>query len=416
MAFFMSLTSLATAHGGGFESPGVGAKAMAMGGAFVGLADDWTATYWNPAGLAQLTQSGVGVAVNVVKSRELDGDSINNPFPPFTQQNIERGDPFINLGGQPTHFNATTSKMLIPIPATGAYMRRGRWVGAFSVHTPLGFSSEVMDTSVPGLSADFKTRGYIIMSGFSIATELTSAVAVGAGIHLLTGRLERHATKISATETQQSDTTASGLAPEGIVGALIKVLPNVRMGLVYRTPATMHFSGSASVSDNGGPFAPEASDFKRDVANPATYGAGLAWNPHPRWTLTGDWQGTDWRSTREHMTFDQPGVLLQNTDFDPRWRFTHRVRFGLQFKPQEAWSFRAGFFNDPQALQDQAQSITGLIDVTRQFWTLGAGWTGTSLGANIAYLYSHGQRTLSGVDFSQEAHSFLVDLEYHFKS
>ncbi len=33
---------------------GVGARAMGMGGTFVGIADDASATYWNPAGLTQL--------------------------------------------------------------------------------------------------------------------------------------------------------------------------------------------------------------------------------------------------------------------------------------------------------------------------------------------------------------------------
>ena len=37
-----------------FLKTGVGARALALGGAFVGLADDATALYWNPAGLAGL--------------------------------------------------------------------------------------------------------------------------------------------------------------------------------------------------------------------------------------------------------------------------------------------------------------------------------------------------------------------------
>jgi hypothetical protein len=35
----------------------VGARPLAMGGAFIGLADDANATYWNPAGLAQLEKT-----------------------------------------------------------------------------------------------------------------------------------------------------------------------------------------------------------------------------------------------------------------------------------------------------------------------------------------------------------------------
>ncbi|HOH08005.1 MAG TPA: UPF0164 family protein, partial [bacterium] len=36
-----------------FLSIGVGARATGMGGAFVGTADDASALYWNPAGIAR---------------------------------------------------------------------------------------------------------------------------------------------------------------------------------------------------------------------------------------------------------------------------------------------------------------------------------------------------------------------------
>ena len=43
-----------SAFGGGMALSGIGAKAISMGGAFRGLADDATAMYWNPAGLANM--------------------------------------------------------------------------------------------------------------------------------------------------------------------------------------------------------------------------------------------------------------------------------------------------------------------------------------------------------------------------
>ncbi|HID94625.1 MAG TPA: hypothetical protein EYP53_01015 [Candidatus Latescibacteria bacterium] len=36
---------------------GVGVRAMGIGGAYVGVADDFSATYWNPAGLAQIREA-----------------------------------------------------------------------------------------------------------------------------------------------------------------------------------------------------------------------------------------------------------------------------------------------------------------------------------------------------------------------
>lgn len=46
----------ATKYAGEFLSIGVGPRALAMGGAFTGVADDVTAGYWNPAGLAGATR------------------------------------------------------------------------------------------------------------------------------------------------------------------------------------------------------------------------------------------------------------------------------------------------------------------------------------------------------------------------
>jgi long-chain fatty acid transport protein len=48
----------------GLNLNGFGARATGMGGAYVGLANDFTAVFWNPAGLAQLTKAQFGLAVD----------------------------------------------------------------------------------------------------------------------------------------------------------------------------------------------------------------------------------------------------------------------------------------------------------------------------------------------------------------
>lgn len=50
--------------GGQFLRVGVGARAAGMGGAFSSLADDASAIYWNPSGLAQLSQKEVTLSYN----------------------------------------------------------------------------------------------------------------------------------------------------------------------------------------------------------------------------------------------------------------------------------------------------------------------------------------------------------------
>src|SRR3990172_6214972 len=47
----------------------VGAKASALGGAFRGLADDWSAASWNPAGLAYLQKSEANSILSIIISQ-----------------------------------------------------------------------------------------------------------------------------------------------------------------------------------------------------------------------------------------------------------------------------------------------------------------------------------------------------------
>ncbi len=52
--------------GNGLNLNGLGARAASMGGAFVGLANDFTAVFWNPAGLALLTNRTFGLTGNLL--------------------------------------------------------------------------------------------------------------------------------------------------------------------------------------------------------------------------------------------------------------------------------------------------------------------------------------------------------------
>ncbi len=54
MLFFLLLSFSGDMYVNEFMELGVGARALGMGNAFVGLADDPTAFYWNPAGLTRL--------------------------------------------------------------------------------------------------------------------------------------------------------------------------------------------------------------------------------------------------------------------------------------------------------------------------------------------------------------------------
>lgn len=100
LIFFSFSNSFATKYAGEFLSLGVGAKALGMGGAFVGVANDVTASYWNPSGLCQLDQKELSLM-----HAETFGTLLNHDFIAFAlpleekQSNSTMAFSLLRLGG-----------------------------------------------------------------------------------------------------------------------------------------------------------------------------------------------------------------------------------------------------------------------------------------------------------------------------
>src|SRR5664279_5564405 len=116
LALFLVFALATTAHAAGpgttsanFLDLGIGPRAVAMGEAQVGLADDVYATYWNPAGLAQLQNSEAGfVQTQYFQDIQSQYAAYAHPTPTLgtfagslTYLNVGKFDSF-DAAGQPT--------------------------------------------------------------------------------------------------------------------------------------------------------------------------------------------------------------------------------------------------------------------------------------------------------------------------
>ena len=84
---------------------GSGARALGMGGAFIGIADDATAASWNPSGLIQLEKPEVSVVgAYVLNGQDFSTDSnteIENNFnDDFTNLNYVSASLPFNIGNR----------------------------------------------------------------------------------------------------------------------------------------------------------------------------------------------------------------------------------------------------------------------------------------------------------------------------
>lgn len=73
-------SALATKYAGSFMENGGGARALAMGGAFTAVADDPSAAFWNPAGLATATGNEI-----LLMHSERFGDLIDRDYASYVQ-------------------------------------------------------------------------------------------------------------------------------------------------------------------------------------------------------------------------------------------------------------------------------------------------------------------------------------------
>lgn len=413
-----------------FEGPGVATRPLSMGGAFIGLADDWSAVIWNPAGLAQLENKGFGFSLDYVPSEASDGNSVANPTiiflappnPPINNMKPEQGDIFFQLpqftGTEPNPFDKKDVKSTTYLPTLAGYTQFKGFALGGAIYVPLGYASEWED-SKQGVSATYKVESYEKIMALTAAKKLTSSLSIGLGINLLNWEAEKKATKIKgtpATYTYTFEMDGDGRDFEGVLG-LLYALPNekINLGFVYRTGSKISVKGDAKTSY---PFptgtitswgmSSEAGDFNLKQQHPSTYGLGIAYKPNPNLVLTADLNHTDWSKQKKEITVSKEGTFLKNKDESLSWKDVNKIRLGAEYTVNEVWKLRAGFSTDPSPLPDKAVSLTNMIDVDREWITVGAGYTKGDWQIDLGIQHNQGDRTVGDVRYEKKCTSFHI--------
>jgi long-chain fatty acid transport protein len=172
----------------GVDLTGIGSRAQAMGGNYRAVADDWSAMYWNPAGLAFTKGIGVGASFELVV-----------PKATFMVGNSQLG----------THFSTVyrTERANEPqtflLPSAGVTLNAGKLAFGIGVWAPFGLGSkwDLLRTAanntgnVPGLRFDTYSTKYpnfeyesnlqIIDVHPTISFKISDKLSVGAGASII---------------------------------------------------------------------------------------------------------------------------------------------------------------------------------------------------------------------------------------
>ena len=356
------------AHGLSLNS--VGPKSLGMGGAYVGLANDYTAIFWNPAGL------------NLIKGAQI-GVFFTSVVPTGTYK-------FASYG-----IDATTESNMYPCPGIMGYLplfsgeKFTAGLGAY-VHAGLGAEWNGQDlvafsgpASMGGAQNAFAGKSFEWLSKIGVfnispgfAYQIHEKVSIGAAVNIFYGMMDMkrpvdalnnfdpmnpQAAKDHLMDNQYEE-TGSGFGFGFSIGLLVKPADMLSIGLSLKTKNTVAFEGTAKNTAFQAYNAYE-SDYSRDLAWPMWIGAGIALKPVDKLVFTADVQFSQWSDTEEKIITEYKNNVWAGAMSDEdrtmvlNWEDKTQIRFGAQYQLGEALALRAGYYLDPAPAPDETVNI-----------------------------------------------------------
>lgn len=344
-----------------------GARSMALGSAFIGLADDATAAVANPAGLMTLTRPEISIEGRHrrVENPFLLGGRLSGNITNVGEDTVQ--GPIYDVS-EDSSFNLSYLSVVYPKP---------RWAVAFFTHQPTVISSEFLyrgvfesftafgvtstarENPLTG-SRDISIRQY----GAAFSARANSKVTFGVGLSAYSFKMAAAFARlglpstfgapdpntIEAAATQTSDEMGIGFN----AGVQVQPSSTVKFGAVYRKAPSFDYvqestaRGRTPVTVNG--------SFKV----PDSYGAGLSWRPSDSTLLSLDYVHT------MHSQVKEDFIDLLTTDPGVRSRLaiddTNEVHAGFEYVLTGlSWmpALRAGFWLDPDHSTRYDSSLPG---------------------------------------------------------
>jgi len=162
----------AAKYAGEFLRLGVGARAWALGGAYVASNADATAAYWNPANLTGLTERSLLMMHSETFGSLLNYDAVAFGLPsPNRKRPLVFGFTILRLGGGGIQRTALANPNL-PISDSNRVVRVGETVGHADWALIGGVGTRIRDDFDAGVSAKLIYRDLVDVSGFGIGLDL----------------------------------------------------------------------------------------------------------------------------------------------------------------------------------------------------------------------------------------------------
>lgn len=379
-----------------FATPGfgVGARSLGMGNAYTGVASDFSALYWNPAGLAQLQHAEFSFGLSHLNFK--DNSSFFGASDLYTNNStnlnslglvfpvdVQRGSLVLALG-YTRNSNFTTGLSFSGFNPTSSIIQTYAQDGApypsdLSGNLAYQLFLTNLDTTsgrfISPISSNLTQSGQVIESGGinnwsgGAAIDMARNLSVGLALTYLSGTYKYDRTysekdtkdlystlpfdfdELVITDNVTSDITGFNAR----LGLLYRVPDRFRFGINVKTPTRYNvketFNTMArSYFDNGdffptnGPFETPGSN-EYDVLTPWVFSTGASFIIRDL-VLSGDIEYTDWTQ----LEFDNANadLIRLNKQIKQIFRPTANLRAGVEYDLKDyGVRIRGGFIYNP---------------------------------------------------------------------
>lgn len=440
---------------------GSGARALGMGGAFIGVADDATAASWNPGGLIQLERPEVSIVFSYDRRYE-DRSFDQNPGA-SGEYDISLYD--VNYFSMAYPFVFLNRNMIVSLNYQTLYdfNKEHSYDYVYGSRTSFQAGPITINTDVNGpRQTDQETEGYLKALSPAIAFQLTPAFSLGLTFNIFHEGLGSHwdtdyddafsGTRVVQVVAPPSTTTynvtewsryrdqyefRTSVNPLNLdeasyhLGFLWNISSHLTLGGVYKPAYTaeakyketfesfQYIVNVANPADQTTTVVPYTviADERQEIDMPASYGLGVSCRFSDAFTLDLDVYRTDWQHFVLRQADGRELSLITGrdrslADTEP----THQVRLGgeylFMFRDKYVVPVRAGAFYDPEPTENEPDPFYG--------FSLGGGITVGSLVFDMAYQYRWGDGVrkirLGTEEIYQDVkqHTVYGSLIYHF--
>jgi len=397
---------------GGFQINEQGAKALAMGNAFTGVANNPSAIFFNPAGITQLqgTQFMAGVSL-IAPSTKFTG-----PTPATTEWEMEK-------------------QIFTPFDVYITHQFSENWYAGLSVNNQYGLGTKWPSEWIGNqLAVDTEIKSFFFTPVVAYRFSDQFSLSAGAVITYADVKIINHTIHPLTMQPTVEINLEGNKIGYGFSAALMyKPVQQISLGLSYRSEVKFDFEGTATSTPAGFthpllqayiPF--PNGDITAPLTTPQNITLGVGFTPSSVLTLAADFQYVGWSSyDKLEITFNNydlspttPGV--QNVrSADRNYENTFIIRGGAEYKTSDVFALRAGVFFDKNPVKTEYVEPI-LPDANRIGLNAGFGYMFTeNFGVDVGYLLLLFQdREVTGSKFGfngtyeNMSHVFGIDFSY----